>query len=688
IQNYTTDSGLEITEFKVLLPEDVLATKYIIKNKTDKNVIIHPVLWSCQVVSRNLKNGKWKNIPNAQFLRNVETDRKTIKFSRYINNKNGNLLIKYTFVMGSNIDGRSFQTSITENTVNYPYWRLTPFYEKISVDGLPDEFKYNPEKYPRHRTGLIYSGIEYELEVPSEGEVEFIAGCAIAENKNEAYSNLRKEISEKDIVEESIKNWANFFNTVPEFRCSDPYFEKYYWYRWYGLRLNMINTEGRFGLPYPCIYEGINSGWFRHHISYSAQCHMLEMRWCSSSTVAKGSILNFIANQRDDGGFYGGLMTGYDIKSVGFYHANWGNSIRQLYRVHQDMDFIKKIYKPMVKYAEYFQRERDKESSYLYDVIDQWETGQEYMSRYMFVDSKADKGGRIQLKGIDATVYIYELYRNLAWMAEKIGKTSDIEKWQRKAELTKKAILTKMWDEKKHFFFDVNPETMEKSFCKAAVGFYPFFTDIPERKHIKALTEHLFNPSEFWTEYPVPSSSVDDVYFSADGEWKNKRTNCTWNGRSWLMTNSHICQALAFASQNLDESLKPMAVELITKTIKMLFIDGDVNKPSSYEYYHPFNGKAPFFRGTEDYMHSWIVDLIISFIAGLQPGDENRIVIDPLPFNLEWFELKNTLVKGHRIDVIYRKNDLSEAKKKGIYVYVDGVLKAKKDKLGKLVIEL
>ena len=44
----------------------------------------------------------------------------------------------------------------------------------------------------------------------------------------------------------------------------------------------------------------------------------------------------------------------------------------------------------------------------MFDVVDQYETGQEYMSRYQAVDPGADAYGwenRIRLKGIDVTVY-------------------------------------------------------------------------------------------------------------------------------------------------------------------------------------------------------------------------------------------------------------------------------------------
>lgn len=513
----------------------------------------------------------------------------------------------------------------------------------------------------------------YFLEIPPKQTKTFSAYCAIAPSEQKAIEAYDAAPKQTDPIQSSVSNWQEFFNKAPKFSCSDPYLEKYYYYRWYGLRLNMVNTGGKFKLPYPCIFEGINAGWFRHHISYSAQVHMLDMRWLNEPDIAMGSLLNFIANQNEDGSFPGAIKTGDQEKNSGFYHANWGRAVREVYRIHPNQNFLIQVYESLSRYAEYFENERDKEKTNLYDVWNQWETGQEYMSRYLFVNKNADEGEAFQLKGIDATVYIYELQKNLGWLAAELGLADEAAKWELAAVKTYEAILTKMWDDSLKFFVDVNPQTLKKSPYKPAVGFYPFMTDLANETHAKALTEHLLNPNEFWTEYPLPSTSLAGPYANIFGEWKDKRLVCPWSGRSWLMTTSHVCEALAHFSQNVDISLKPQAVELIERYIRMLFLDKDINCPSSYEYYNPVTGKPPYFRGTDDYMHSWIIDLIIKYVVGLQPMDGNKIVMDPLPFDLESFTLDNVLVKGRLLKIMWRKKD-TPAIDKGYYIFVDNKL--------------
>jgi len=225
------------------------------------------------------------------------------------------------------------------------------------------------------------------------------------------------------------------------------------------------------------------------------------------------------------------------------------------------------------------------------------------------------------------------------------------------------------------------PERRLERPAKAAVGFYPFLTDIPGPEHLRAF-EHLFNPGEFGTPFPLPATAVDDPTFSAEGEWKDRRHVCPWNGRAWLMTTSHVIQALAATAQRFnDPALQAQAADLLRRYVRGLFLDGDLARPTSYEYYNPFTGAAPFFRGTDDYMHSWIADLLVQFVAGLQPGDDGRVVVHPLPFDLDSFALEGALVQGHRLDILFDRE-------RGLAVRVDGREAARRQDIGRLELAL
>ena len=312
------------------------------------------------------------------------------------------------------------------------------------------------------------------------------------------------------------------------------------------------------------------------------------------------------------------------------------------------------MYEGLKKYAGYFDRERDEEVSGLYDIDNHYETGQEYMHRYTAVNPQADQanwGEVFRLKGVDVTVYVYELKRALAFTAEHLGRSDEAELWKLEAEKIRKAVLIAMWDPKEEMFFDVDPATGNRTMVKAATCFYPYSTDIVDKNHLPGLKRHLLNPKEFWTPFPAPSSSADDELFSAAPEWKGKRMNCPWNGRVWPMTNSHLAEALGQSAVRFaDRDLRRKAAEFITRFIRMMFFEHDPTRPNCFEHYNPVTGKPSLYRGIDDYQHSWVNDLIIKYVCGIRP-DEFSVTIDPFPFGLKNAVIDNVLVRGRRLKV-------------------------------------
>ncbi|HID90981.1 TPA: hypothetical protein EYP44_03370 [Candidatus Bathyarchaeota archaeon] len=144
---------------------------------------------------------------------------------------------------------------------------------------------------------------------------------------------------------------------------------------------------------------------------------------------------------------------------------------------------------------------------------------------------------------------------------------------------------------------------------------------------------------------------------------------------------------MAWAAQNLDPSLRERAAELINRFIRLMFFDQDPERPNTFEHYNPFTGHPCTYRGIDDYQHSWVIDLIIKYVVGLQPQEEDAIVLDPLPFNLEHFTLDGVLYKNHEVRVTWRAKKIDE-EPLGYRLYVDGKLVAARPRLGRLVYKL
>jgi hypothetical protein len=132
--------------------------------------------------------------------------------------------------------------------------------------------------------------------------------------------------------------------------------------------------------------------------------------------------------------------------------------------------------------------------------------------------------------------------------------------------------------------------------------------------------------------------------------------NCPWNGRTWPMTNSHAAEALAQSAIRFsDPFLRKKAAEFITRFIRMMFFDGDPERPNCFEHYNPLTGKPSMYRGIDDYQHSWVNDLIIKYVCGIRPA-EHTVTIDPFPFGSRDTLIDNVIVRNRMFKVEIKDN--------------------------------
>lgn len=411
VGTYELGENMTMVEHRSLSPEDVLVSELEIKTNAHSQRTIDVVVWTAQPTREDK--------PNTDFINAIRQTRDGIVLAHQINDGKGKSLINYCQALGALPEADSSAVNLSQERAELPpKWELTPFSEKFNQKGLPRQKVTKGGPTGALGNWTAYVALHYRL-VVSPGTVrKFSIGAAVARTGTEATRNLKRSLSVHSPSDRARRTWRSFFQSVPYFRCSDPYIERCYWYRWYGLRLNMALPAG-YGPKRACVFEGVGPGWFRHPISYSAHVHMRELRWCRDKSLAQGSLLNFVDAQRRSGELPAALGVEFGPGGhKGIYHANWGRAVRELSAVHPDKTFLTTVYEPLAKYARYFVRNRDKEKSGLFDVLTQGETGQEYSSRYQFVDAKADTWKTFRLKGVDATVYTYELFRTLAWMAE------------------------------------------------------------------------------------------------------------------------------------------------------------------------------------------------------------------------------------------------------------------------------
>jgi len=553
----------------------------------------------------------------------------------------------------------SHAIALSEGPLPPPLWALTPFAEKFSSGRFP-----GGAAPPRAgNSGTLFMALHAELQLQAGTATRATVAVALAPAAAEAEGALHTALGGASPAEASAAHWRENFEGVPRFACSDDHLQRYYWYRWYGLRLNTIGAGGtQYARPVVC--EGPAGR--RAPFAPVTPLQMLDNRWRHDPAPAQAGLLAFLDHQHADGSLPGTILPVRPGEEP-FAYADWGTALLQLDAVHHSTAFLRQAHEGLVRYAKYLDGARDPEGSGLYDILNHAETGMEYMHRYTALREDADSRDPVvsfRLKGVDAAVYAYTLKRALAVITRDLGKPGEAELWEIEADKIRNAVRARMWNGAEEMFFDIDAGTSTQTMVKAVSCFIPYGTDIVSAEHLGGLGRHLFNAREFWTPWPVPSTPADDETFSAEGEWRGRRVGRPWNGRVWPPANCQVAEAIARSAISFgDAALRQRAAEFIRSTIRMMFFDGDPGRPNGFEHYHPMTGAPSLYRGIDDCQHASVVDLIIRYVCGIRPT-RDALVVDPFPFGLVSASIDDVVIRGRRVKV--------EIARKKFTTWIDG----------------
>ena len=116
------------------------------------------------------------------------------------------------------------------------------------------------------------------------------------------------------------------------------------------------------------------------------------------------------------------------------------------------------------------------------------------------------------------------------------------------------------------------------------------------------------------------------------------------------MTNSHLVDALARVTRDHRPEWATRVTGFLRRYLRMMSFDGSGELPNCFEHYHPYSGRGSVYRGIDDYQHSWVNDLTVRHLVGLEPRGNAGITIDPLPFGVS-ASLTRSSIAGRRVDV-------------------------------------
>ncbi|MFQ5772728.1 MAG: hypothetical protein ACE5HX_19490, partial [bacterium] len=233
-------NDLSIIERKAIVPENIAVSFVQLRNQAKHRLKLHFIVWTIQE--------SWPS-QKKSWLTDIAFNEGKITFTTHLKPP-----LQFRAIIGINQKVASYSINLSEGTTLLPRWSLTPFYESFSGNRLPDEIKLRGV----NEDGLIFMALHTEILLQPNSEKSLVIGFATAPIAGQIDKFVKTLTKVENPIKSSEKSWNDYFDQVPRFKCSDDYFMRYYWYRWYGLHLNTIKVnEGNYTSPFVC--EGIGN---------------------------------------------------------------------------------------------------------------------------------------------------------------------------------------------------------------------------------------------------------------------------------------------------------------------------------------------------------------------------------------------------------------------------------------------
>jgi hypothetical protein len=265
--------------------------------------------------------------------------------------------------------------------------------------------------------------------------------------------------------------------------------------------------------------------------------------------------------------------------------------------------FVDEVLPAVERYYRYLGRERDPDGDGLISIITQFESGLDFSPAYdprygagsprilglaarmpqvvdKLVGWNPRRAVRFNPRHVEDvlvnTVYADGL-NSLARLAVRQG-AAELSRWaSSEARRVLDALIERCYDHDRGLFFNLKGAKERRPSVKTVHCLLPLLLgDLPDEISAR-LIEHLANPAEFWSPFPVPSVSLDEPSFRPDSRVRGSRR--IWRGPCSLNTNWLLALGLRRHGENtLADELGARSRELVEK--------GGFN-----EFFNPIDGR-------------------------------------------------------------------------------------------------
>lgn len=356
---------------------------------------------------------------------------------------------------------------------------------------------------------------------------------------------------------------------------------------------------------------------------------------------AKDEIRNFLLGQREDGFlphiiFWGDrkflphwayIESKFSIRPKITAHTQppvMPLAVEEIYKKDKDQNFLKEVLPKLANAHRWLLEFRDPDADFLISIISPNESGMDELPvfqevagfkgqdtvrlhyafrkpdflnhRYNYDDQAILQKGYFNVEEVLFNCVFIEAARSLSRLFYEIGDTNEAIFFEDYAEKCEKALLEKCWDLQDKIFYSLYSKEERMARVKTIASLIPLFLSGLQGEKLKLLVEnHLLNPKEFWTNYPVPSVSKDEIYYHPE-DIPFHKIKLLWRGPTWVNTNWFIVKGLR------KHGYTQVADQIVSRMVEM------IERYGFREYYNPETGEG--YRRVNFGWSTLIVDLL------------------------------------------------------------------------------
>ncbi|MBQ9252803.1 MAG: hypothetical protein IJ188_09235 [Clostridia bacterium] len=256
--------------------------------------------------------------------------------------------------------------------------------------------------------------------------------------------------------------------------------------------------------------------------------------------AAKNNTELFLRFQREDGRLPGSIRWDGEAlipefnKYQGFcfpFHA-----LNLYYLLGEDAAWLEMLADGLQRFDDCLWRTRSIQPDGLLRSFCVYDTGEDAALRYgdapcwWTEDAPPEGYDVVPMASMDITSWSFASRDTLRQICLIQGDEASAEMWRRKAETVAKALRDQLWDDQRGALFDRDRQGRKIDILTHNPLRCMYWKSISPEMARRFVMEHLLNPSEFWTPFPLPSVAANDPAFrnAPENNWSGQPEGLTW----------------------------------------------------------------------------------------------------------------------------------------------------------------